>query len=85
MAGVGYSISKLSRYGGIILAGLSGLAVVGYVISNPALYYLAGRSTGMALHTAASYFGIGLCLLAIGFRHHTDHQPTSESVPDAVA
>ncbi len=84
-AGLGYSISKLSRWGGLALLGIAGMGVLGYLLHNPAMYYLSGRSTGMALHTASSFVLLGFFFFMIGIRPHEHHQPVVEGVTNAPA
>lgn len=48
---------------GLIIASIGSVGLVGYLFSNPLLYfYVPGLSTGMALHTALCFTMLGLVL-----------------------
>lgn len=59
--------SPLYRLGGTVLAAIAGIALLGYVLGIPALFYsIENISTAMAIHTAALFLvvGLGYILLA---------------------
>lgn len=72
---IGQSITKVSRWGGMILFGLGGLALAGYALNDSALYFATARNTGMAFRAAFSFALLGAAFMAIGMRPHSDHQP----------
>ena len=62
-------MKKALRWIGLVVAIVGGLAILGYIINAPVLYYtIAGFSTAMAMHTAILFtlIGIGFWLLGKG-------------------
>lgn len=60
-------IKKYLKIIGIVIGVLASIAILGYILSVPVLYYaVAGWSTAMAFHTALFFLllGIGLILIA---------------------
>lgn len=69
---MGFSISKVSKWGGLALFGCGMLAILGYVFQIPSFYYLTSQSTGMAVHTAASFCLLGFFFFILGIRPHSE-------------
>ncbi len=82
LAAMGYSISKTSKWGGLALLGMGGMALVGYVFQIPSMYYLTTQSTGMAIHTAAAFTLQGLFFFMLGIQPH--HEGTPVAVQEAA-
>ncbi len=78
LVAMGYSISKTSKWGGLALLGIGGMALVGYVFQIPSMYYLTAQSTGMAIHTAAAYALLGLFFFMLGIQPHREGMPLME-------
>lgn len=54
---------------GWVILGIGGIAILGYLLNTPVLYYfIGGWSTAMAFHTALLFVlvGVGMCLLTPG-------------------
>jgi len=63
----GKGIDVWLRIIGILVALFGGLAIIGYMIDMPLLYYtLEGFSTAMAMHTAILFVLMGVGLMLIG-------------------
>lgn len=60
------NISKTLSFIGIIIAVLGGIAVIGYLINVPVLYYTFEGYTSMALNTAILFVLAGIGLVLIG-------------------
>ena len=71
----GHSITKVSRWGGIVLLTVGGLALVGYALQDESLYFVTPTNTGMAFRAAFSFALSGAAFIALGVRPHTEHQP----------
>ncbi len=58
---------------GWAVSGIGGLAVLGYLFNQPILYYtMGGWSTAMALHTALLFVMLGIGLIWIRKKEHTE-------------
>ncbi len=77
-ASIGMSVSKTARGVGMLLLVVGGIALLGYVINAPTLYFLSGKSMGMSLHAAAGFSLLGYFFLLLGIRPHVSGQPIRE-------
>lgn len=67
---LGFSISKVSYWGGAALMGIGGLSLLGYALQEPSFYFLSGQGEGMSFHTAASFLLLGYFFVMLGIRPH---------------
>lgn len=68
-AAMGYAPQKYSGWGGAGLVMMGGIALVGYLTNQPELYFLVSHSsTGMAIHSAVSFFLIGVFFIVLSWK-----------------
>lgn len=74
----GKPFSKLIFLAGIMIIGIATLAIIGYLIGNPQLYYTSSRASGMAVRTVIGFLAIGLGFVIAN--HQKKHAAESPSI-----